>query len=63
MTFESVVNACAGEPEEDLADEEEGEGEWADLPDVEVDATGTAQPGQLGNVTLKILYLAFWLLH
>ena len=37
------VDRCAGQPEEDLADEEEGASDGADLSDVEVDATGQGE--------------------
>ena len=35
-----IVCFVTGQPEEDLADEEEGESERANLPDVQVDPAG-----------------------
>ena len=42
ITNKSIFFVASGQPEEDLADEEEGESERANLPDVQVDATGIA---------------------
>ena len=36
----TFIFVATGQPEEDLADEEERESERANLPDVKVDATG-----------------------
>ena len=35
-----IICFVTGQPEEDLADEEEGESERANLPDVQVDPAG-----------------------
>ena len=42
MPLPLIIIICfvTGQPEEDLADEEEGESERANLPDVQVDPTG-----------------------
>ena len=41
VTFPSISEPMfPGKPSQDLADEEERESEWADVPDVEVDPSG-----------------------
>ena len=44
-----VKSTFPGKPSQDLADEEERESEWADVPDVEVDPSG--------NITMMMIMM------